>query len=354
MNAKWERVGVLTTSLGLRRVSGRLKERPEDFTVCEILKGRIKDLLGQTGYPLFRMRKYNLDAISAKAKIERVVGGKIHLLGLKDKRALCYQFVSSTRKKAKASEVRGRRLSLIFIGRTERPLTRSDLMANGFSILVRTDEKDLELERWAESLERGKVANFFGIQRFGEENPNHKVGELLVRRDFGSAAKLILDRDFGSEAAAIDALREIPITLRRLYVQSYQAFLFNLMLSYIIKDMGELPADGARYFRKCPMLRRRCDEPIMIPEAQLVGFSFRNRGDVYSKYAEYLLDINRLTHKDFYIRGMEEISAEGAFRPVAIPAWHVNYRIKDEGILFKFVLHTGSYATVALRELFIF
>lgn len=354
MSIKWEDIGVLITSLGLKRVSGKLKESPEDFVVCEILKGRIKDLLRHSGYPLFRMKKYNLDVVSAKVRIEKAIGGRVHLLGLKDKRALSYQFISSTKKNVKTNGFKSKNLSLFFIGRTERPLTRSDLMANGFSVLIRTNEKNLELDKWVDSLQKGKVANFFGIQRFGKKNPNHKVGEQLVRRDFVSAAKLVLNRDFEFEKDAIRALRKIPITVRRLYVQSYQAFLFNLMLSYIIRDLGGLPSEGIRYFKKCSMLRKRCKELVMIPEAQLIGYSFRNKDDIYSKYAEYILEANQLTHKDFYIRGMEEVSAEGTFRPVAIPAWHVTYNIKDDGILFKFVLHTGSYATVALRELFVF
>lgn len=354
MSIKWDEIGILVTSLKLRRVIGRLKERPEDFVVCEVLKGRVKKLLGNSGYPLFRVMKYNLESITAKAKIEEIVKGRVHLLGLKDKRALCYQFVSSTKKDIRVCEFRGRKLKLLPIGRTERPLTRNDLLANGFSILVRTNEKNLELDEWCGSLIGGKVANFFGIQRFGEKNQNHKVGEQLVRRDFISAAKLALSQDFECDEDAIRALRKIPIIVRRLYVQSYQAFLFNLMLSYILKDMGQLPPDSSRYFKKSPMLREKDGGEIIIPEAPLVGYSFRNKGDIYSKYAEHILEEVRLKPKDFYIRGMEEISVEGAFRPAAIPAWHVNYSVEENGILFKFILHPGSYATIALRELFIF
>ncbi len=354
MKTGWRDVGVLLTSLGLRRVKGELKEKPEDFVVCEILKGQVRDLFKEFGYPLFIVKKYDLDVISAKTRIERRIGGKIHLLGLKDKRALCFQFASSTRKRAEMKKYDTKRLSFFLVRKTERPLTRSDLMANGFAILVRAEEKDLELRKWAESLEGGKVANFFGIQRFGEENPNHIVGERLVRKDFVSAAKLALNRDFRSDEAAIKALRKLPITVRRLYVQSYQAYLFNLMLSYILRDMGEMPKESPRYFRKRPMLRSRCENPIMIPEAQLIGYAFRSKDDVYSKYAEHVMETVGISHKDFYIKGMEEVSAEGAFRPVAIPAWHVNYEVEREGVLFRFVLHTGSYATVALRELFEF
>jgi len=72
---------------------------------------------------------------------------------------------------------------------------------------------------------------------------------------------------------------------------------------------------------------------------------------VYSMYLMRILEEEGISYKNFFIRGMEEVSIEGGFRPVAIPAWHTNYTLKENELLIRFVLHTGSYATAALREL---
>ena len=290
---------------------------------------------------------------------DRLLGCRVNILGLKDKRALCYLYMSSRSKKAIISTYSLNNLRITPIGFTCRPLVKSDLIGNCFKIKIILKERIEEenVRNWVRALENGKVPNFYGIQRFGIKNPNHIVGKMLVRREFADAAKMVLGRDFKDERRAIEALRKLPITVRRIYVQAYQSYLFNKMLSVILGDYKELPFDDKvrifekNYYIHTKRMGGKNKLLIRIPEAQLAGYSFRPKSDVYSKYLMRILEEEGISYKNFFIRGMEEISVEGGFRPVAIPAWHVNYTLKEDELLVKFVLHTGSYATAALREL---
>lgn len=349
----WNFIGIFSKRLSIPRPLANIKESPGDFFVCEVLKSDVQGLFVKRGYPLFLIRKYNTDVLEAKSFIEKLVASHVNVLGLKDKRALVYQLFSARSKRAKVKKFSSSRLSLITVGMTSRPLTKKDLLGNCFKIRVKLiDELDeCSLKTWKTALVKGELPNFYGPQRFGFKDPNHLIGEAIVKREFAKAASLILKNDYHDEVSAIRNIRSVPITIRRLFVQAYQAFIFNKVLSFVLNEYGELPKDDrSQYIKKSRFIRLN-DEFIKIPLVPLPGYAFRPKGDLYSNALLYILEQEDVKARNFFVKGLEEVSVEGGFRPASILAWHVNCLTSDKVLTINFILSMGGYATIALREL---
>ncbi len=226
---------------------GRTKTVPEDFVVSEVLMDDSKKLFlkkGSGGYPTYVLHKRDSGTLEARDRVQWAAGVPMNVLGLKDKKAVTYQFLSA-RKKAESPPpiVEEKAFRSTLVAETIRPLKKVDLLGNFFSMRIHSMHGGIEdIERLGSLLDGGGLPNFFGSQRFGRDKPNQLVGEAIVKRKFESAARILLEKELSPEDA-IHGLRSVPIALRRLIVQSYQSYLFNLMLSRVLKKNGALPGN---------------------------------------------------------------------------------------------------------------
>lgn len=118
-----------------------------------------------------------------------------------------------------------------------------------------------------------------------------------------------------------------------------------------MNEYGELPKDVRSSYIKKGRFIHLNDEFVKIPLVPLPGYAFRPKGDLYSNALLYILEQEGVKVRDFFIKGLEEVSVEGGFRPASIPAWHVNCLISEKVLTISFILSMGCYATIALREL---
>jgi tRNA pseudouridine13 synthase len=92
--------------------------------------------------------------------------------------------------------------------------------------------------------------------------------------------------------------------------------------------------------------------PEGVPMVQLAGYAFRDYGSRFDKLTMAVMAQEGVTAKDFYIKELQEASAEGGFR---VPHMQVrDARLEDERegtAVLGFVLARGQYATVLLREI---
>src|SRR5918994_1556811 len=155
-------------------------------------------------------------------------------------------------------------------GFTVSEIINESLLGNDFSVTI-YDTKHSEMSEFKTEVE--KVANFYGLQRFGSERlVTHLVGREIVKRNFKKAAELLLSYTTEYDSAMskeirqksldsknyrnilkhlprgmdieyqlmnafvngkepISALRSISINIRRLFVHAYQSYIFNRCLS---------------------------------------------------------------------------------------------------------------------------
>ena len=166
----------------------------------------------------------------------------------------------------------------------------------------------------------------------------------------------------------IGALRSVPLTVRRLFINSYQAFLFNRVVSEALKEKGvalteadeisdvygiigsdENPS-GIRRGRK--NLVEKPGERV-LPLIQMVGYAYRAGGGRFDRITQKVLAEEEVTPRMFYIKETPEISMEGGFRTPSLLVDELEVKTEPEksACLLRFNLAKGAYATVLLREL---
>jgi tRNA pseudouridine13 synthase len=396
---------------------GRLRVTHDDFSVSEIFDTSQIEPVRKGGYvPVYRVKKRGIDTPHAAEELAAALKSRVNFAGLKDSNAVTVQYASA--RSSRASDpvtVTGSRFEAERVGYLPRPLTRAMMTGNRFEIAISSDE-DLAssvTEVYASCAGRS-TPNFFGYQRFGLRGMvNHRIGAAVVRRDFERATALLLGetrrdespevvearrlsregmyrealayfsrrQDLERKVAAhladrpddhLGAIRRIPITLRRLLVQAYQSYLFNLTLSRAIlshldiasAEAGDNWAETASHGLGV-MKVHGVKEQIAgdaVPLIQLVGYAFRDYGSRFDRILVSILEEEGVKPSWFYLKEADEFSNEGGFRHAPLLVGETAQAVieaeaeeekKQAGrkTRLTFSLGRGEYATTLLREL---
>lgn len=379
-------IGILTYCTNFEGAGGRIKSNPEDFEVSEVIsEQRKKSIIEHGDYAVYKLKKKNIDTNHAISDIFRKKGLRLKPLGLKDSFATTEQFVCANNKGGKIDNFSSSKYSIEKIGFVKKPLSKKDMIGNHFKIKIHDAKRNL-----SEFNEQDKVLNFYGYQRFGSKRPaTHLIGKAILQRNFSEAVKLILSftspydskennalreklSDISNYSKFYDevppqmdverlilkdmmenndpqkAIRKIPLTLRRFYIQAYQSYLFNLTLSESFLEKEELykSQEGDVCFDTNDVIGKflqGSDQRLAIP---LVGYSYYKKTR-FDYYISKILEAEEISPRDFFIKEMQEVSSEGGFRQAKISCF--NYFVNDNFV--EFTLSRGSFATILLREI---
>lgn len=350
-------------------------------------------------FPVFILKKHNIDSNHAIIEIRNQLNLELRVIGLKDAKASTMQF-ATTIQKARNLPTRTKtyHTEICLIGYGNTLLSKSDLWGNQFTVVI-AEATHTNLNDFVPEIDH--IANFYGLQRFGSERMvTHSVGREILKGNFRRASELLLtettryDTAYSREIREqlsdssnynkllgqlpkgmdiereivrsllykrdyIRALRAIPIGIRRLYVQAYQAYIFNLCVSEslscgedITKCMdGDLcfEIEGNDVLGKVRKLNPSIDtSSTVLPALRLVGYSFQPGKGRFESTSQKILKEEGLTSRDFYIRDMQELSAKGGFRQSVLWCKEFNH---SGALQVSFKLPKGSYATTLLREI---
>ncbi|MDA7953186.1 MAG: tRNA pseudouridine(13) synthase TruD [Nitrosopumilus sp.] len=366
MNAADRAAGMLVYGTGTPGCGGRIRSSPDDFKVREVLSEAALREIGRGGrYAVYLLRKRGIDTMHAIREARSATGLRLKALGLKDADAATVQFVSSTRAGSHAP-ASGARWSLEAAGSAPRPLSAGDMEANEFEITIRGAGP-------APPPDVSRLPNFYGRQRFGSSRPvTHLVGRHIVRGDLGAAVAELttwegapdgdeerlgaMPRWMDAERAVLSemirtgdplrAMRAAPVQSRRLYVQAYQSYIFNLALSAAVvagEDLG--PADGDVCYGAGGRLSKYSGDPSQAATIPLAGHSYYARTR-FDRYVAQAMGGEDVRHAGFAAGELGEAACEGGFRQAAMTCTGFSM----EGGVARFRLSRGSYATVLLRE----
>ncbi|MGY5860562.1 MAG: tRNA pseudouridine(13) synthase TruD [Candidatus Thorarchaeota archaeon] len=290
-----------------------------------------------------------------------------------------------------------------------------DLLGNRFTILLRDLDVPMDKAlKVAEEVQSTPLLNYFGVQRFGIARPNtHIAGKHLIKRDFEGMIRTILcmpgkyepqemldarvelaesltptekiievfPKDLNYERTVMyelmkqpgefkRAVTRIPPRILTLMVHAYQSFLFNQLLSmriksglsHVIPEAGDFlialnethaGRDAWLYVTESTLEERR--EQVAKNEYALAlpspGYATRLPPSKQSEMVKEILQNEQITFKDFRDSQMRSIDAAGGLHRTSITLSDWEASVKDEGLLVKFSLRKGSYATIVLREL---
>jgi tRNA pseudouridine13 synthase len=295
------------------------------------------------------------------------------------------------------TELRSRHTRLTLKGFTKQPLEKRFLAGNKFEIRI-YNARSSDLSSFVPQVI--KVGNFYGLQRFGSERlVTHLVGREIVKRNFTQAVDLLLSytTEFDSQMSreirnkcsdpknyrqvlkilprgmdierqvlstlvagknAIAALRAVPIMIRRLFVQAYQAYIFNRCLSRAIMGGEDLlqPRAGDLCFEMegrvtfGRIIKFNPDSKTkLVPAIRMAGYSFQPGKGRFENITRAILQEEEVDPKEFYIKEMQELSHQGGFRQA--PLWCTDFWYELDPLIVSFKLPKGSYATTLLREI---
>ena len=253
-------MGIFVYSTKFSGIGGKIRVEPEDFQVTELLSEKIKNSINdQNDYAVYKLKKKKIDTNHALSGIFRQKGIRLKSLGLKDASAITEQFVCSSTKGKSIDYFSSEKYSLEKLGYVKKPLSKKDMVGNHFKLKISDCQNGLE-----SFTEYNKVLNFYGYQRFGSKRPvTHLIGKAILQMDFEKAVDLILSFTSSYDSAenneirkklfdkanyecyfdqvpiqmdierivlkemidhgdSIRAIRAIPVSLRRFYIQAYQ------------------------------------------------------------------------------------------------------------------------------------
>lgn len=381
---------------------GSIKQGSEGFMVSELVNESLDISLSYNEnhrYPLYILEKRDIDSNHALFEIERELHMRFRVMGIKDAKAVTTQYAGMERvMRNPPAELKSRHTRLTLKGFTKHPLQKKFLAGNKFEIRI-YNVRSSDLSGFVPHI--GKVGNFYGLQRFGSERlVTHLIGREIVKRNFIQAVELLLchttefdtqmsreirnkcvdpsnyrqvlkmlprgmdiERQVLSALVAgrdtIAALRAVPITIRRLFVQAYQAYIFNRCLSRAVmegEDLLQPQTEDLCFEMEGPATFGRiikynlASKTNLVPAIRMAGYTFQpGKGRFENITRAIMQEEEEVSAKDFYIKEMQELSHQGGFRQA--PLWCTDFRYERDPLTVSFKLPKGSYATTLLREI---
>lgn len=263
----------------------KVKCRPEDFRVEEVVRLRLK---ARGAYSIYRLEKRGWNTLDVVRHLETRHGlRRLSRAGLKDRYSHSIQFLSLPGRGPR--EIRERNYSLRFAGMADEPVSRDVLLGNRFRIVMRAlDEAELKTASSAlPSLRRYGVPNYYDEQRLGSARHGQGfIARKLIDGHFNGALRLQLATPSSADdsrtrrqksalaaawgdwsrcleycpAEARPALEHLkshprqferavallPRALLELFVNAYQAWLWNETMVELFEELG-VPTQALPY-----------------------------------------------------------------------------------------------------------
>lgn len=166
-----------------------------------------RDRPDHTHFILYKENKDTMDAIHNLAAAINTRPSNFSYAGVKDRRAVTTQWLSSWRLEPRRLIAATRRFNkrpFIKVGNfcyKKEPLRLGNLKANKFNIVIRhlvyNNEGILAIEKAVKSIRENGFVNYFGLQRFGTRSiQTHEIGLAILQTNWEKAIDLILSYRF--------------------------------------------------------------------------------------------------------------------------------------------------------------
>jgi len=321
--------------------TGRLRSRPEDFEVEEIL-GFEPDGEGQHRLLWVQKRDTNTDWLAGRlARFAGVKRRDVGYAGLKDRHAVTRQWFSVDLAGRDEPDWSALGIEGVTVLRAEphrRKLRRGTLQGNRFWIVIRElDAEPARLEARLDAVRRLGVPNYFGEQRFGRNGDNLQAAKAL----FGG--RKIRDRH-----------------ARSLSLSAARSWLFNDILNVRVErgdwnrplagDVMMLAGTRSHFVAEetGAELERRVHEFDIHPTGPLWG-----RGELPSRAEAGSLEAELPRRHPLFCQGLERAGLEQERRALRLAVPDLAWTLDTEAgtLTLEFTLLAGAYATTVLREI---
>jgi len=405
-------------------IGGKLRSVTEDFLVEEIFS--YPEQVENGNFVIAEVSNKNWEThrlvkeLSKKLHISRM---RIGFAGTKDKRSYSTQLMSFKNiTKDELKDIKLKDVSFDNIYSSNKAVNIGKLIGNKFRIVIRNIDKNVSSNQIQKIVlylkEQGGYPNYYGIQRFGVVRPiTHLVGKHIVQGDFEKAVmkyigypiegepdetyelrkelektkdfskaldsypvylnfekailnKLVLDpNDF------VSALKELPKNLLTMFINAYQSYLFNKILSkricqniplnkaiigdIIIPIRKDKKSDDFIFVKQSNIekVNKQISKKKAFVSGLLVGnnpiFSNGEMGEIEHS----IIEQEKIDYRDFIVPEISFISSSGSRRALFATITDFDWKLKSDKfnkgkqeLNTKFELQKGCYATSLLRE----
>jgi tRNA pseudouridine13 synthase len=251
----------------------KLKSRPEDFRVEEKLR---LELRKRGRYAIYRVDKRYWNTLDVIRELENKYRlRRVSRAGLKDRYSLSTQFLSALPGGPRA--IKEKNFSAVLVGYSDEPVSRDVLLGNRFTVVLRA-LRDSEAETVLSNMplvEKQGLPNYYDEQRVGSarhgqgfiarkliaghyngalklltatpsslDDQQIRRSRILVAENWGDWQKCLPHVDYEARPAFKHlvqrksdfkgAVKLLPRTMLELFINAYQAWLWNETLSGIL------------------------------------------------------------------------------------------------------------------------
>jgi tRNA pseudouridine13 synthase len=382
-------------------VGGVIKRQVEDFWVEEL---PLYAPIAEGEHTFFEIRKVGLSTFRAVRAIANALGvppNQIGYAGLKDAQATTCQVLSVQGVPPEAvAALDLANIRVMWAERHRNKLKVGHLRGNRFTIRIRELSPSALPPSQAIMdvlIQRG-VPNRYGAQRFGQRGDSARLGHRVLRRDakgFISAflgspgsgesepvqearsrfdagewqeALLLLPRSMADERKALRQLiashgdyqrayAAVPKRLKVFLLSAYQSALFNRVLDARLQTLDRVYAGDLAMKHPGRSVFRVEDEVVEQPRAKrfeisptgpVFGYKMTQPSGKQGRLESEILAAEGLSVEDFRVGG--GIKARGERRALRFQV-HEPELWYDDGLMLRFWLAPGSYATIVLAEI---
>ncbi|MGC8648471.1 MAG: tRNA pseudouridine(13) synthase TruD [Candidatus Micrarchaeia archaeon] len=363
-------------------------------------------------FAVFVMEKRNWNTMQALREIAKRCnkGAKsVGFAGTKDRIALTTQLCSVFG--ADSNFIKGIHIKDIAINgawKSDSGIKLGDLLGNRFTIRIKGIEGYENIGEINSEL-GGIFPNYYGPQRFGTRSNNVEIGLHILKQEFKLAAmeyltgasgetdeesveartrlskewdfeealhyfpkrmkyeRLMLSRLAKTHDDYSGALRSLPRQMLLLFVHAVESYIFNKALEYRIENgiKGALEGEkvcgsdalgfpdlsnvfSARGSKKGSSDDNGESSGRTFPLGRVIGFDTKK--EELSPYESVILDELGITPESFKVRKLPGLASKGTLRPIFAPYLGFNAAREGEDAVLRFLLPSGSYATVLINE----
>lgn len=309
----------------------RLKEKNEDFRVCEIINLDIADR--PTDYRLFCLVKSGIstfnaiDIISQKFNLEE---GQVGVAGLKDEEGITQQYLtieSSILPEKFEDRTSDFWLELYQIGYSNNKITVGSNLGNAFKIVLRGLDEEAQNALSNINDTQLRIPNYYDSQRFGLPNQpalTHLIGQHYLEGNLDKCLELARESGvLANREVTLDNIDfVIPMRERAFWLCSYGSHMWNKKLSELIQAEGSATASISI-----------ADNSYFAP----------NQDEFAAHKLPNKLAIDKWRAID------DEIKQLSATRDCFIYCHFKSKPLDLESCELQFTLPTGSYATMTIK-----
>jgi tRNA pseudouridine13 synthase len=382
-------------------IGGKIKEQVADFVVEEL---PLYAPVGEGEHTFFEIRKVGLSTFQAARQIARALGvppNQVSYAGLKDAQAITCQVLSVQGvppEAVTALDLPG--IRVLWAERHRNKLKIGHLRGNRFAIRVRGVEEPAVPASQAilDVLVRRGVPNRYGVQRFGQRGDSALLGRAVVHKDAQGFVQRLLGGPHPNETEAVQAARArfdagqwdealdllpgamanerqalqvlirtrgdyrrayaaVPKRLKVFLLSAYQSALFNRVLDARLHSLDRVYVGDLAMKHPGRSVFRVEDEAVEQPRAArfaisptgpIFGFKMMQASGQQGELEAAVLAEEGMTLDDFRVG--DGIKARGERRALRFQV-HEPELWYDDGVMLRFWLEKGCYATALLAEI---